>query len=681
MPIRPRPTCPWPTRVLISALFVSAASAQTWTPFATVVPAELSAWDLARDRLLVVGTDTAQRIHEWDGSQFRERPGELAPQRTLAQMVYDPTQRRVLAVSTDSWVGSWSRGQWTWAKSGAAPANNAVRAIAYDQARQRLVAIGTPGMWEWDGTRWWDLSSFGNGWVASTAFAFDPISQRCILYAQGATRSWDGFAWTQLTGATAANRADAGLALDASRQQLVLYGGSPTNTDTWTWNGTAWSQIPTTSDPGPVTDGQMHDDGVGVTMFVPATGRIWQLRGSAWTLARSAPRLPSYRTNTAFAYDQVRDVLVGFGGDNGGLNVPPDQTMLFDRGWLDCDPATNPPLRHSAHLAWSDLNQQVLLFGGVYQGTIHRGDTWLWDGTDWQQQQPSQSPSPRQGAVMARDPLGGVMLFGDQWRWNGTTWTPVTPATMPAARTRTMHAYDPTRGQVVVQGGLNSSLQPIAETWTWDGAAWTLQAVTVQPAQMRTAAFRPETNRVVVADTNTAYEWNGSDWLSSSGLGTGVGQPQQARYATHFGMQRTLNFSVPTVRRLQAIAAQVDAYGSPCSIGPTPALAPIATPAFDTDFALEVASASGAAPTFLVLGLAAQNVDLGNGCRALIALDLGVLFAPANTGGIARFALPIPNDPGLLGVQFTAQGAVLDPAASPLGSFVLTAGRRMFVGE
>ena len=202
------------------------------------------------------------------------------------------------------------------------------------------------------------------------------------------------------------------MAFDRSRNALVMFGSVLGATDTWAWQGTGWQQLATTSNPPAMGGPQLHDDGTGITLFHASSREIWQLRGNAWTMADRLPQAPVYRNNTAFAYDHARNVLVGFGGDQGGLNVPPDQTMLYDRGWLPCAPATNPPLRHSAGLAWSDLNQQVLLFGGVYQGTIHRGDTWLWDGTDWQAQQPTQSPSPREGAVLAQDPLGGVMLFG-----------------------------------------------------------------------------------------------------------------------------------------------------------------------------------------------------------------------------------------------------------------------------
>lgn len=679
---------------LLAVAITASASAQSWVSVPTVVPATISGWDLARNRLVLVGTDSSQRWHEWDGAAVRERIGALSGSLPISYLRYAPSQDRFWAIATSQTstafsVASWARGGWTWANGGTPPGNTTA-AVAYDELRRRLVVhLGI--LHEWDGQRWWSLgatSAAPGG--SSNPFAYDPNLQRCINYVHPiGTFAWDGFAWTLVGGTEPGVRAGASMALDRSRNALMMFGGASGASDTWAWQGTGWQQVATTSNPPAMIASQLHDDGTGVTLFDASSREIWQLRGNAWTMADRLPQAPVQRNNTAFAYDHARNVLVGFGGDQGGLIVPPDQTMLYDRGWLHCAPATNPPLRHSAGLAWSNLNQQVLLFGGVYQGTIHRGDTWLWDGTDWQAQQPTQSPSPREGAVLAQDPLGGVMLFGgrdatttfgDQWHWNGSDWTPVV-VSGPSPRQRAQHAYDPVRNLVVTYGGFGSNQAYVPETWTWNGSAWTQHATALTPLNMRTAAFRPATGRVVLADGGSAYEWDGSEWIVAPGLGTGATQPLFARFATHFGDDELLNISVPTVKRLVAFAAAVDAYGSPCAIGPNPTLTALAPPRFDTSMQLEVSSADGAAPHFLILGLAAQSQDLGAGCRSLVALDVGVLFAAASPGGITRYTVTIPDDPGLLGMQFTAQGAIFAPASSPLGSVALTAALRMLVGQ
>lgn len=79
-------------------------------------------------------------------------------------------------------------------------------------------------------------------------------------------------------------------------------------------------------------------------------------------------------------------------------------------------------------------------------------ETWIWDGTDWTQEQPAQSPEARSFAGMAA--AGGeVVLFGGTtfggpignpegtWAWDGSAWTKLagagpSPRTGPAMAAR-----------------------------------------------------------------------------------------------------------------------------------------------------------------------------------------------------------------------------------------------------
>jgi hypothetical protein len=69
----------------------------------------------------------------------------------------------------------------------------------------------------------------------------------------------------------------------------------------------------------------------------------------------------------------------------------------------------------------------VVLFGGTARhGPL--GDTWTWDGSTWTKQAPATSPPAREFASMAYDPAtGNLVLFGgdnagprsfnDTWTW------------------------------------------------------------------------------------------------------------------------------------------------------------------------------------------------------------------------------------------------------------------------
>jgi hypothetical protein len=82
--------------------------------------------------------------------------------------------------------------------------------------------------------------------------------------------------------------------------------------------------------------------------------------------------------------------------------------------------------------------------------------TWTWDGSNWTQQTPATSPPPREAAAMAYDPAtGNIVMFGgqvrngvsgDTWTWDGSNWTRQTPTTSPSARSGAAMAYDNATG-------------------------------------------------------------------------------------------------------------------------------------------------------------------------------------------------------------------------------------------
>ena len=120
-----------------------------------------------------------------------------------------------------------------------------------------------------------------------------------------------------------------------------------------------------------------------------------------------------------------------------------------------------------------------MLFGGTNGSAL--SNTWSWNGTTWSQLTPATSPPGRWSATMAYDPATGtVVLFGgysgssylsDTWSWNGITWSHLTPATSPPARAGAMMDYDPTTGTMVLFGGSPGS-GFLSDTWTWNGTTW-----------------------------------------------------------------------------------------------------------------------------------------------------------------------------------------------------------------
>ena len=95
-----------------------------------------------------------------------------------------------------------------------------------------------------------------------------------------------------------------------------------------------------------------------------------------------------------------------------GVPLAAQVTPLPTWTWTHQTPATSPPARSAATVAYDAATGQVVLFGGN-NGSAALGDTWTWDGTNWTQQSPAISPPARHLAAMAYDASAGqLVLFG-----------------------------------------------------------------------------------------------------------------------------------------------------------------------------------------------------------------------------------------------------------------------------
>lgn len=162
--------------------------------------------------------------------------------------------------------------------------------------------------------------------------------------------------------------------------------------------------------------------------------------------------------------------------------------------WIQQQPAHRPAPRSRPALAADPGADTVVLFGGYPKDPVVPAvldDTWLWTGTDWVEQFPETSPSPRYRAEMAFDPLRGrVVLFGgrntqqaldDTWEWDGTAWRQPNPADQPAndgVLSRFL-SWSPRLGQVVLLQFIETEDEHLRiRTWGWDGTAWELIGLT-----------------------------------------------------------------------------------------------------------------------------------------------------------------------------------------------------------
>jgi hypothetical protein len=244
-------------------------------------------------------------------------------------------------------------------------------------------------------------------------------------------------------------RQGAALAYDAAAGDIVLFGGSTTAPikpgsslgDTWTWDGTTWTQ-----------------------QFPPVS--------------------PPARTWSTMAYLPKSRSVVLFGGNNlAGGDGAFDDTWTWDgiaKTWTQQSPATHPSARGPNQLVYDAVTQNIVLFGGVTTNLTSLNDTWTWDGTNWTQHFPVTSPAPRNGPALAYDSaLRAVVLFGgaigaccadslnDTWTWNGLNWSEIHPAnTLPRARNAANMDYDASyRALLLFGGNAGTGGSVLRDTW------------------------------------------------------------------------------------------------------------------------------------------------------------------------------------------------------------------------
>jgi hypothetical protein len=365
------------------------------------------------------------------------------------------------------------------------------------------------------------------------------------------------------------------------------------------------------------------------------------------------------------AWDSARARLVVFGGHDGTARL--GDTWEWDgTQWLNVTPAgTSPSPRNFCAMAFDLRSGRVLLFGG--NDGSYQNDTWQWDGIGWTQLNPATQPAARQqhGMVTRIDQPDVLMCcgqnattrFGDTWLWNGTDWRQVVTATLPAPRVALDIAYDAVRGQVVIPGGNNSSLNPVGNIAEFDGTDW------VNRAQDPVILKRTRYFLAFVPSLGRTYMFGGQQVSAPAPAGTYDYQTDfVARYAT---------------------------FGSGCATAAgTPTLAPTHAPWLGETLTVAVTGLEASSLVFMAVGfsdtawiggalptpVSTLYPQTGPGCNLQVSPEITVLLI--NNGGTADYQLSLPNNSALVGGVMFNQAAQLELN----GNLSVSGGGRMTIG-
>ncbi len=272
----------------------------------------------------------------------------------------------------------------------------------------------------------------------------------------------------------------------------------------------------------PATAGALaYDDSrhetVQVILGPNGNAETWVWDGSTWT-EKFPKNVPNDYLGT-MAYDAAHKQVVMF--TNGG-STNASETWIWDgNDWTQKFPVNVPPSRVSPAMGYDAEHKKVVLFGGAYyEGSPIYSDTWLWDGTDWTQRFPENSPPPRYNTTLAYDEIrqqtvlfGGYPGLTDTWVWNGLNWTEKSPATNPGPGGQVASAYDATdQGVLVVENN---------QSWLWNGNDWIEKAATGSPYPINTMVYDSLHQKVVTTVNSSngvaiTWLWSGNGWASKT---------------------------------------------------------------------------------------------------------------------------------------------------------------------
>jgi len=249
---------------------------------------------------------------------------------------------------------------------------------------------------------------------------------------------------SNVTGAPAPRWAG-GLVYDAADGYLLLFGGRDATTwynDTWTFNGTTWSNLGLAHSPATRAYFTMVYDPTDAYVVVfsggcwcgPAGARIvyndtWTYAGGAWTnitatLSAAPPLLAFYPG----AWDAHDGYMIVFGGNDYGACGGGNLTWTFVGGvWTNRTTASNAPpsMGGNAAFAYDPIAGEVVFFGGAFlPGCSQSAETWIytngtwWDATNYLGGTP---PAPSSLGPMTWDDGDGFLLLYGGVTASGTT--------------------------------------------------------------------------------------------------------------------------------------------------------------------------------------------------------------------------------------------------------------------
>src|SRR5947209_9769531 len=200
--------------------------------------------------------------------------------------------------------------------------------------------------------------------------------------------------WSQLGTTTLSEREHASVAFNSANSQLVIFGGDNSVgvlNDTWIFDGIRWNRLQPPQSPPARTSGSLVYNPQSKTLILfggdthtAPNGLLndtWSFDGTTWTQLQPQHQPPP-RYDGAMAYDPINHEIVLFGGFVDQVGFVNDTWTFDGTDWADHSNNNAPSPRYGAAMAFDSASNAVILFGGLGftpAGTsAYLNETWSW---------------------------------------------------------------------------------------------------------------------------------------------------------------------------------------------------------------------------------------------------------------------------------------------------------------
>lgn len=306
---------------------------------------------------------------------------------------------------------------------------------------------------------------------------------------------------------------------DVESNRAILFSGitisNPTNfdihNDTWvyeiatnTWTLMTYAQAPTEGN-GSLDYDYQSDRAIlylGTDWHSPPASNLretWAYDFNTNTWTNMQPEIaPPELLGGDMVYDAESDRMILFSGLDIANSAAPDrwifssETWAYDfdsNTWTKMNPELSPPGRNYHAMAYDEVADRVILFGGVGaadnpMGFASLNDTWAYDynSDTWTALETSEAPMPRDYLAMVySEQSQQVILFGgvneetgqalrDMWSYDfaDNSWQELQPATVPGRRGWHAMVYDSAADSIILFGGGATHEHYDLETWIYN---------------------------------------------------------------------------------------------------------------------------------------------------------------------------------------------------------------------